>query len=62
MSVDNIAELVVQLGKGSLLAKVDIEAAYQLVPVHPEGRLLQAVQWKDSVHRPDAPLWAAYGT
>lgn len=25
-----------QLGRGSLLAKVDIESAYQLVPVHPD--------------------------
>ncbi len=29
-----------QLGKGSLLAKLDIESAYRLIPVHPEDRLL----------------------
>ena len=34
----------------SLLAKVDIEAAYQLVPVHPQDRQLQAVKRNDRVY------------
>ncbi len=33
-------------GRGALLAKVDIEAAYRLIPVHPQDRILQAVQWR----------------
>ena len=38
-----------QAGQGSLLAKVDIEAAYRLVPVHPQDRVLQEVRWNDSI-------------
>ncbi len=44
MSVDDVAEIVVKLGRGSLLAKMDIEAAYHLLPVHPHDRVLQAVK------------------
>ena len=44
-TVDQVAELVVELGKHTLLAKVDIESAYRLVPVHPHDRPLQAVKW-----------------
>ena len=50
ISVDNVAELVQQLGRGSLLAKVDIESAYRLVPVHPQDRILQAMEWKGNVY------------
>ena len=50
ISVDNVAELVQQLGKGSLFAKVDIESAYRLVPVHPQDRILQAMEWKGNVY------------
>ena len=39
-SVDKIASLVLQLGVGSLMAKVDIESAYRLIPVHPLDHLL----------------------
>ena len=46
ITVDNVATLVARLGRGSLLAKVDIEAAYRLVPVHPQDRVLQAVHWQ----------------
>ena len=37
ITVDSVMEIVQQLGKGSLLAKMDIESAYRLVPVHPAG-------------------------
>jgi len=50
MSVDRVAEVVETLGKGSLLAKMDIEAAYRLVPVHPHDRVLLAVKWDDNIY------------
>ena len=50
VSVDTIAGLVAALGEGSLLAKVDIESAYCLVPVHPEDRLLLGIEWKGSCY------------
>ena len=43
-TVDDVAFLAAVLGKGSLLAKVDIESAYRLIPVHPEDRPLQAME------------------
>ena len=48
-TVDHVAETAVSLGAGALMAKVDIESAYRLVPVHPDDRPLQAVQWQDQI-------------
>ena len=49
-TVDEVAALVMQLGRGSLLAKVDIESAYRLLPVHPQDRVLQAMKWGGQVY------------
>ena len=49
-TVEEVAALIVKLGRGALLAKVDIEAAYRLIPVHPDDRWLLAVRWGDSVY------------
>ena len=46
VSVDEIANIVMHLGIGALMAKVDVESAYRLIPVHPHDRPLQAVEWK----------------
>ena len=45
-SVDRVAASAQRLGKGALLAKLDIMAAYRLVPVHPKDRPLLGVVWK----------------
>ncbi len=50
MTVDKVGAIATSLGSGALLAKVDIESAYRLVPVHPDDRLLQAVAWQGSVY------------
>jgi len=44
--VDEVVAQAAVRGRGALLAKVDIEAAYRLIPVHPQDRILQAVQWR----------------
>ena len=49
-TVERVAEVAARLGRGSLLAKIDIESAYRLIPVHPQDRPLQAMQWKGSVY------------
>ena len=49
-NVDDIAAVLAQLGKGALLAKVDIESAYRLIPVHPHDRPLQAVRWDGNIY------------
>ena len=38
MSVDEVASRIVQLGKGALMAKFDLKAAYRNVSVHPDDR------------------------
>ena len=48
-TVDDIAAAVASLGTGALLAKVDIESAYRLIPVHPADRCLQAIQWENHI-------------
>ena len=34
---------------GALIAKLDIDAAYRMVPVHPADRLLLGMQWDGSI-------------
>ena len=48
--VDHVADVVARYQKGALLAKIDIEAAYRLVPVHPHDRPLQAMHWAGEVY------------
>ena len=45
-SVEQVAEVAASYSPGALLAKIDIESAYRLIPVHPENRWLQAVEWQ----------------
>ena len=53
-SVDKVAEVIATLPRGGLLAKIDIESAYRLVPVHPLDRPLdrplQAVVWGGAMY------------
>ena len=60
--VDDIAAVVAQLGAGALLAKVDTELAYWLIPVHQQDRPLQAIQWDSRTYiDPICSLWASLG-
>ena len=43
ISVDLVVEQVVRLGRGALLAKLDIQCTYGIVPVHSEDRCLLQV-------------------
>ncbi len=49
-SVDVAAAIAASVGKRALLAKVDIESAYRLIPVHPQDRHLQAVCWEGKIY------------
>lgn len=44
---DDAAKLLVQLGKSSLMAKTDIEAAYRLVPIHSLDHELLGIRWNN---------------
>ena len=54
-TVESVATAAQQLGKGALLAKLDIKSAYRIVPVHPHDRQLMGVEWKDA-HYVDGAL------
>ena len=47
-SVDHAARLIVAQGGGMLLAKLDLESAYRMVPVHLEDRQLLGMKQKDT--------------
>lgn len=49
-TVEDIAHLISQCGTGALLAKIDIESAYRLIPVHPQDRPLQAMAWQGALY------------
>ena len=42
--------VIVHKGRGTLLAKLDLESAYRVVPVHPEDRPLLGMEWKDQLY------------
>ncbi len=45
VSIDTAVRRILELGRGALLAKVDIAHAYRNVPVHPDDRQLLGMQW-----------------
>ena len=57
ITVDDVAEIVQELGRGALLAKMDIEAAYWLIPVHPQDRILQGMDWYGLVRSMSTPAF-----
>ena len=48
-SVEDAAQSVLRLGRGTLMAKMDIRSAYRNVPVHPDDRWLLGMVWRQSV-------------
>lgn len=42
-------EVISQYGRGTQMAKMDIESAYQIVPVHLDDRSLLGVQWNGQI-------------
>ena len=44
--VDDDAQRILDLGKGSLLAKLDIQSAYRHIPVHPSDSQLLGIRWQ----------------
>ena len=49
-SVDDAARILTGIGRGALLAKIDIAHAYRNVPVHPSDRYLLGMQWMGRVY------------
>ena len=45
-TVEEISQKVMALGRGALMAKVDVKSAYRLVPIHTSDRRLLGVRWR----------------
>ena len=45
-SIDDAVKIILQQGRGSELAKLDVANAYHIIPVHPEDRSLLGIRWK----------------
>ena len=50
MSVDDVIRRVLRLGKGALIAKADVKAAYRNIPVHPRDRWLLGMRWEGETY------------
>ena len=50
ISIDHIAEAILHLDQGALLAKADAKEAFRIVPVAPEDRLLLAMRWQGELY------------
>ncbi len=49
-SVDEACRRVIAKGRGTVLAKFDVEGAFRTVPVHPEDRWLLGMSWEGHVY------------
>ena len=49
-TVEQVAGVAASYPPGALLAKIDVESAYRLVPVHPHDRPLQAMEWEGMIY------------
>ena len=54
-SMDDAVKAVLALGRGTRLAKFDIQSAYWIIPVHPSDRQLLGMVWKGQLYM-DAAL------
>jgi len=50
ITVDKAMEQIKSLGRGTLLAKIDIKSAFRLLPVHPADRHLLAMKWNNQLY------------
>ena len=49
VTIDDAIKEIIQLGRGTLLAKIDIKSAFRLLPVHPADRHMLGMWWNDGV-------------
>ena len=50
VTIDDTIQKILQYGRGTMLAKIDIQSAFCLLPVHPEDRHLLTMSWKGEVY------------
>lgn len=49
MSIDDVVTAVLSMGKGTMLAKMDVKQAFRNIPVHPADRGLLGMHWNGRV-------------
>ncbi len=49
MSIDEVVDQILTLGRGTELAKIDIESAFRNIPVHPHDRHLLGMSWNNQL-------------
>ena len=49
-TVERVVRRAMQLGNRALMAKVDIEAAYRLIPIHAQDRPILEVRWEGWIY------------
>ena len=50
ITVDKAIDQIMALGKGTLLAKIDIKSVFCLLLVHPADRHLLAMKWRQQLY------------
>lgn len=56
--IDHIVDSILQMGRDTLLAKIDIKSAFRIVPVHPADRYLLGMEWKKTtLYRCHIAIW-----
>ena len=50
IKVDDVANQAAQIGKGTLMAKMDVEAAYRIIPNYQDDRHLLGIYWDGQVY------------
>ena len=48
--IQDVARQILQLGRGTLIAKIDIKSAYRIIPVHPDDRPLLGMQFQGKAY------------
>ena len=49
-TVDQAVQRILQLGRNTLLAKIDIENAYRNIPIHSADRRLLGMSWNQALY------------
>ena len=50
VTIDDAILSILQSGRGTMLAKIDIKSAFRLLPVHPADRHLLGVKWRGNIY------------
>ena len=50
ITIDDAINQILSLGKGTMMAKIDIKSAFRLLPVHPADRHLLMMNWNNSIY------------